>query len=107
TSTPKPTATHTATATPTPTATATATATPTATPTPTSTPAATAAPASGNPSALESKGHGELVAGNYSAAIDTLQAAVRQCGGSGAVDPCAYAMYDLADAYLRAGRPQD
>jgi len=32
---------------------------------------------------------------------------VQACGNLTAVDPCAYAMYDLADALVRAGRPQD
>src|SRR5206468_12812654 len=61
----------------------------------------------GSPSALEAKGHGELQAGNYAAAIGDLQGAVQACGNSTAVDPCAYAMYDLADALVRSGRPQE
>ncbi len=94
--TPTPTATHTPTPTPTP----TQTAAPTATPTP-------PAPSAADPSALEAKGHGELQAGNYPAALNDLGAAVKACGNSTAVDPCAYAMYDLADALMRSGRPQD
>jgi predicted Zn-dependent protease len=103
TKTPKPTPTKTATPTPTPTPTPTHTATPT--PTPTSTP--TTARASGSASSLEAKGHSELLAGDYPAAITDLQTAVQACGGSSAVDPCAYAMYDLADALVRSGRPSE
>ena len=44
---------------------------------------------------------------NYPAAINDLSGAVKACGNSTAVDPCAYAMYDLADALVRSGRPQD
>ncbi len=104
--TPKATPTKTSTPTPTPTKTATPTPTPTQTATPTPTPTQTAA-ATGDPSALQAKGHNELLAGNYPAAITDLQGAVQACGSSNAVDPCAYAMYDLADALVRSGRPQE
>jgi hypothetical protein len=109
-----PTATPKKTATPTPTKTSTPTPTKTSTPTPTPTQTATPTPtptppppSGGDPSALQAKGHSELLAGNYPAAINDLSGAVKACGSSSAVDPCAYAMYDLADALVRSGRPQE
>ena len=110
TATPRKTATPTPTktSTPTPTKTSTPTPTPTQTATPTPTPTPTPPPPSGgDPSALQAKGHSELLAGNYPAAINDLSGAVKACGSSSAVDPCAYAMYDLADALVLSGRPQD
>jgi serine/threonine protein kinase len=91
--------------TPTPTPTPTPTATPT--PTPTATATQTAQAAGGNPSALQAKGHNELLAGNLPAALNDLKAAVDACGNSTAVDPCAYAMYDYGDALVRSGRPDE
>jgi serine/threonine-protein kinase len=96
-----PTATSTATPTPTPTPTATARATPTATPT------KAPAPASAGPSALERQGHSLLAAGRAQDAVPVLARAVAACRSSTAVDPCAYAMYDYADALVRSGRPAD
>jgi predicted Zn-dependent protease len=32
---------------------------------------------------------------------------VSACRGSTAVDPCAYALYDYADALVRSGRPAE
>jgi eukaryotic-like serine/threonine-protein kinase len=112
--TPTPTRTATRTPTPTPTATATATATATPTPTPTATatrtatltPTPSASPSSSSgPAALERQGHALMAAGRPQDAVPVLARAVQACGSSTAVDPCAYAMYDYADALVRSGQP--
>jgi serine/threonine-protein kinase len=110
-----PTATPTAKATPTATATPKRTATPTptptataaSTPTPTSTPTPPPAPAPSSPAALERQGHSLLAAGRADEAVPVLARAVAACRSSSAVDPCAYALYDYADALVRSGRPAE
>ena len=109
---------------PTATATATPTAEKTAEPTPTA--AATQEPApvtpqgsgngkgkakgkakKGDPSALNAQGFALMNQGNYEGAIEPLQQAVDNCEGSTAVDPCAYALYNLGASLRRAGRPEE
>ncbi len=113
TATAKKTAKKTATATATATGTATASPSPSATPTASDTPAPTptppqgTAPPSGSPSELQAKGHTALQNGDIQGALTDLRAAIDACGGSSAVDPCAYAMYDYADALVQADRPQE
>jgi serine/threonine protein kinase len=67
----------------------------------TSVPNAAASPLSA--SALQLQGHQELLNGNYSAAIPTLQQAVHAASPSSL--SYAYALYDLGDALLRSGNP--
>jgi eukaryotic-like serine/threonine-protein kinase len=105
TATPKPTDTPTPKPTDTPTPAPTDTPTPTPTETPTAEP--TEAAPSGNPSALQAKGHTALLNGDTQGALTNLKAAVDACGGSSQVDPCAYAMYDYGAALLQAGRPAE
>ena len=79
--------------------------TPTPEPTESATPDATPLGApTGTPSELQAAGHQALEAGDIEAALTNLKAAVDACGDSAAVDPCAYAMYDYADALVQAGR---
>jgi len=100
------------TAEPTPTAspdpTETATPEPTDTPTPEPTESATPEPPAdaptGTPSELQAAGHQALEAGDIQGALTNLKAAVDACGASAEVDPCAYAMYDYANALVQAGR---
>jgi serine/threonine-protein kinase len=84
------------------------TGTPTAEPTASATPDQTAgAPPSGSPAQLQAKGHQALLGGDLDGALTNLKAAVDACGSSTQVDPCAYAMYDYADALVKAGRPAE
>ena len=53
---------------------------------------------------LQAAGHQALEAGDIQGALTNLKAAVDACGDSAEVDPCAYAMYDYADALVQAGR---
>jgi serine/threonine-protein kinase len=92
--------------TPEPTDTPTPEPTETQTPEPTETPQTTQAP-SGSPSELQAKGHTALLNGDNEGALANLKAAIDQCGDSGQVDPCAYAMYDYGQALLSAGRPAE
>jgi tetratricopeptide (TPR) repeat protein len=78
-------------------ATATSTAAASSTTAASSTPSATPTSAS----ALQLQGHQELLNGNYSAAIPTLEQAIRAASPSSL--PYAYALYDLGDALLRSG----
>ncbi len=94
---------HHARRTPTPAATATSTATAAATATPT----ATTQPTSSSASSLEAKGHALMQSGDYAGAVPILQSAVDACGSSAAVDPCAYATFDLGSALNRSGRPDE
>jgi len=64
------------------------------------------APATTDKSALAAQGHSLIQQGNYSAAIDTLKQAVKNCPVS-TTDPCAYALFDLGHALRLAGRPQE
>jgi serine/threonine-protein kinase len=63
-------------------------------------------PATTDKSALAAQGHSLIQQGNYNAAIDTLQKAVKDCRVS-TTDPCAYALFDLGHALRLAGRPQE
>ena len=54
---------------------------------------------------LNAEGHRLMNAGRYDQAIPPLQAAVDRCGDSTAVDPCAYALYNLGRSLRLAGRP--
>ncbi len=81
----------------------------TATPDPTDTPSPdpTSEAPSGSPAELQARGHTALLNGDLDTALPTLKAAVDACGNATEVDPCAYAMYDYADALVRADRPQE
>ena len=63
-------------------------------------------PATTDKSALAAQGHSLIQQGNYNAAIDTLQKAVKDCPVS-TTDPCAYALFDLGHALRlsRSSRP--
>jgi eukaryotic-like serine/threonine-protein kinase len=76
--------------------------------TPAAAPAAGAAPAppAGGPSAAEVQAHQLIQQGAYDQAIPILQNAVQGCPVQ-RTDPCAYALYDLAYALVKAGRPQE
>jgi len=63
-------------------------------------------PATTDKSALAAQGHSLIQQGNYNAAIDTLQKAVKDCPVS-TTDPCAYALFDLGHALRLARRPQE
>ncbi len=84
---------------------------PTYTPTPEPTESATPEPPPGTPigtpSELQAAGHQALEAGDIEGALTYLGAAVDACGDSAEVDPCAYAMYDYANALVQAGRPAE
>jgi serine/threonine protein kinase len=84
-------------------ATASASSTSAAAPATAAVPATAAAPTSA--SALNSLGYQQLAAGNYAAAIPTLQRAVA-AGGPGGGLTYAYALYNLGNALLRSGNPQ-
>ena len=77
----------------------------------TATPDATNAPgpaASGDdPAQLNSEGYRLFQAGSYAESIPHFQKAVDACGDSTAVDPCAYATYNLGAALNRSGHPAD
>jgi serine/threonine-protein kinase len=99
------------TATATPTAAKTATPTPTPTPTPTAT--ATVAPPTGNQPAGKNGAKLQLQAfnlnnaGKYQEALPVAQKAVQLgCKGSAPVNPCGYALYELARAQRGSGDPQ-
>jgi serine/threonine protein kinase len=104
---PTPTASPKPTDTPTQAPTETPTQAPTDTPTPKATHTATPSAPSTSPATLEARGHSQLLSGDTQGAVTTLKAAVDACGGSTQVDPCAYAMYDYADALVRAGRANE
>jgi hypothetical protein len=64
----------------------------------------TAGAAPTSASALQLQGHQELLNGNYTAAIPTLEQAIH-AASPGSL-PYAYALYDLGDALLRSGNAQ-
>ncbi len=92
--------------TPTPTATAekTATAEPTATKTPSQ--ASGNEPAGNDPRQLQLRAFNLNNQGDAAAALPFAQKAVRLCEGSSDVDPCAYALFELAKAQRATGDPE-
>jgi tetratricopeptide (TPR) repeat protein len=85
----------------TPKATATATATATQAPAQTQ---STPAP-SGDPAQLNNQGFALFRQGRFGEAVPYFQKAVEGCGSSTAVNPCAYATYNLGAALNRSGHP--